>query len=378
MSSVIVNKIGLDLVDLNIEQTGEPQTDMFFQEPLLDHTRDYVVAISELSIPLGEEPMLSNIDSDKNKTLGYIRRKSDGGTVDDVLSELAVPYATLRTDRRLCNSPADLCGVVSNFLSTFWKTYVQAATGQLSAIVAGDVASTVKAHFTTSGIITISATRLWWNSFYLELTPYGVEILGFDKSRLVDSKYLQFSLTVDENGAETNITDSLKLLDENDLFIHNPPSNATKGNFIETLSDHSIFRYAEHRLRVEIDADLSIPSNIMIENGKQKMHYNIGSYAISHEYSGEITISSNNLLATQIKLKTPIYIGNTIVKSKIDPTTDWYSIVSSANVQNMRLTIIVLRREWNRVKEKWELVRSKLKMDPKATWTGTLKFVQTF
>jgi len=374
MSSVIVNKIGLDLVDLNIEQTGEPQTDMFFQEPLLDHTRDYVVAISELSIPLGEEPMLSNIDSDKNKTLGYIRRKSIGGTVDDVLSELdvlAVPYATLRTDRRLCNSPADLCGVVSNFLSTFWKLYAQVGTVQVSAIVAGDVASTVKAHFTTSGIITISATLLWWNNFYLELTPYGVEILGFNKSRLVNSKYLQFSIAANET------PDSLELLD-NGVFIHNPPSNATKGNFVETLSDHSIFRYAEHRLRVEIDADLSIPSNIMIENGKQKMHYNIGSYAISHEYSGEITISSNNLLSTQIKLKTPIYIGNTIVKSKIDPTTDWYSIVSSANVQNMRLTIIVLRREWNRVKEKWELVRSKLKMDPKATWTGTLKFVQTF
>ena len=355
----------------NIEQTGEPQTDMFFQEPLLDHTRDYVVAISELSIPLGEEPMLSNINSDKNRTLGYIRRKSVGGTVGDALSVLPVPYATLRTDRRLCNSPSDLCNRVSNFFYTFWKLYSQNASAQLGAIVGGHDDNSVKAHFTTSGVVTISATRLWWNNFYFELTPYGVEILGFDKTRLVSSKYLQFSLALD---ASVSSTDML----ENNVFISNAPLDAVKAQKLETLSDHSIFRYAEHRLRVEIDADLSIPSNILIENGNQKMHYNIGSYAISHEYTGEITILSTNVLSSVIKLQTPIYIGNTVVKSKVDPTSDWYTIASSANVQNMRLTVIVLRREWNRVSEKWELVRSKLKMDPKAMWSATLKFVQTF
>ena len=54
MSSVIVNKVDLDLVDIEIEQTGTSTTDMFFQEPVLDHTRDYVVACSELSVPIQE------------------------------------------------------------------------------------------------------------------------------------------------------------------------------------------------------------------------------------------------------------------------------------------------------------------------------------
>ena len=375
MSSVIVNKAGLDLVDLNIEQTGDPTTDMFFQEPLLDHTRDYVVAISELSIPLGEEPMLSNVDSDKNKTLGYIRRKSAGGTVGDANSVLAVPYATLRTDRRLCNSPADLCQRVSSFFHTFWKLYAQAGGGQFQAIVAGDADNLVEAHFTTSGMITIAATKLWWNNFYFEFTPYGIEILGFNKSRLAnvgDLYYLQFSMS---DALGDSFTDILS----NNLFIFKMFFLLNdEADRVEQLSDHSIFRYAEHRLRIEVDADLSIPSNILIENGQQKMHYSIGSFAISHEYSGEITISRDNLITGEIKLQTPIYIGNTVVKSRAEPTTDWYTVVSSANVQNMRLNVAVLRREWNRVTNKWELVRSKLNMDPKATWTATLKFVQTF
>ena len=375
MSSVIVNKVGLDLVDLNIEQTGDATTDMFFQEPLLDHTRDYVVAISELSVPLGEEPMLSNIESDKNKTLGYIRRKSIGGTVGDANSILALAYATLRTDRRLCNSPADLCQIVSKFFYTFWRLYGQNATNEFQLIRVGHTDNLVQAYFTCSGIVTIAATKLWWNNFYFEFTPYGIEILGFNKSRLAkvgDTYYLQYSFS-DVHGS------SFAEMISNGEFIMKDPLPADEIPYrVEQLSDHSIFRYAEHRLRIEVDADLSIPSNILIENGKQKMHYNIGSYAIAHEYSGEITISSNNLLSSNIKLQTPIYIGNTVVKSKIHPNTDWYTVVSSANVQNMRLNIIVLRREWNRVSNKWELVRSKLNIDPKAAWTATLKFVQTF
>ena len=302
MSSVIVNKTGLDLVDLNIEQTGEPQTDMFFQEPLLDHTRDYVVALSELSIPLGEEPMLSNVESDKNRKLGYIRRKSSGGTIDDALSVLAVSYATLRTDRRLCNSPADLAGRVSKFFYTFWRAYSQAATADLSLITKAHDDNQVSVRYTASGIVTLYATRLWWNSFYFELTPYGIEILGFDKSRLVNGKYLQFSLAADASNSSTD------LLDENGEFIFNAPLDAVKRQHLEFYSDHSIFRYAEHRLRVEIDADLSIPSNILIENGKQKMHYNIGSYAISHEYFGEISVNHKNLLHDDVRLQTPIFI----------------------------------------------------------------------
>jgi hypothetical protein len=50
MSTVIVNKVGLDIVDIEIQQKGSAVTDMFFQEPVLDATRDYVVGVSELSI----------------------------------------------------------------------------------------------------------------------------------------------------------------------------------------------------------------------------------------------------------------------------------------------------------------------------------------
>ena len=84
MTTITTNKLGLDVVDIQVEQTGEAQTDMFFQEPVLDFTRDYVVGVSELSIPLGEEPMLTAIKG--NYSLGYIRRRATGANADTILT----------------------------------------------------------------------------------------------------------------------------------------------------------------------------------------------------------------------------------------------------------------------------------------------------
>ena len=59
MTTITTNKLGLDVVDIQVEHTGEARTDMFFQEPVLDAERDYVLGVSELSVPLSHEPMIS-------------------------------------------------------------------------------------------------------------------------------------------------------------------------------------------------------------------------------------------------------------------------------------------------------------------------------
>ena len=367
MSSVIVNKVDLDLVDINIEQTGESQTDMFFQEPVLDHTRDYVVAVSELSVPIQEEPMLSN--RDKNNKLLYIRRKIQGGTIGDADVTIASSLATLRIGNKRLSTPADFIREIHKFFFTFSTYYAQAAHpgGDYPAVTANHANYKIIASFSPSGILDLKAQANWWNAFFVELVPYGRELLGFDGSILVSNKYVQFS-----NDAGT-VSKSNMFRANGQFIIYN---QAWITDLMHT-ANHSTLRYIEHRIRVELDADLSIPANILIENGVQKMHYNIGSFAIRHEYYGSITLKMDNSIP-HIGLESPVNIGNLLVKSKSENTTDWYSISNASNVQNMRLNVILLRREWNRVLEKWELVRNRLEIDPKASWNATLKFVQTF
>ena len=379
MSTVIVNKIDLDLVDLEIEQTGTSTTDMFFQEPVLDHTRDYVVAVSELSVPIQEEPMLSNIS--KNKDILYIRKKvagQDDTHADRIIGGADTALARLRIDNIRISSPTDFIRHVSKFFLTFSETYAQAAN---PVIVAADAAYRVTTDISPSGVLDILAPGSWWNTFYIELTSYGRELLGFNIDTLAttaagnrDPLYIQFS-RVDIN----SVVSKTDMFDANGQFIidvHLPHANAWITHH-EHNARHSMLRYVEHRIRVEIDADLSIPSNVLIENGVQKMHYNIGSFPIRHDYRGSIRITTDNQIDS-VGLESPVNIGNLLVKSRSDNTTDWYTITNPANVQNMRLNLIMLRREWDRLTEKWKLVRNRLIIDEKAVWNATLKFVQTF
>ena len=66
------------------------------------------------------------------------------------------------------------------------------------------------------------------------------------------------------------------------------------------------------------------------------------------------------------------------MKAKDTPTTDWYRLLATANVQNMRLHVFIVRREYNEASGAWALVRNELTMRSQDYWNATLKFVQTF
>ena len=372
MSTVIVNKVDLDLVDLELEQTGDSTTDMFFQEPVLDYTRDYVVAVSELSVPLQEEPMLSN--RIKNSDLMYIRKKVAGQDDTHPDRQITGDFAgisTFRTTTRI-SSPADFVRHVNKFFLAFATYYAQPGPA-VPVITANHADYKISAEISPSGILDILAPGHWWNTFYIELTPFGREILGYSIANLAlrtyDElpRYIQFSRVA-------GVVLKKVMFDANDDFIIDQVAWNT--NHAHNAS-HSMLRYVEHRIRVELDADLSIPANVLVENGEQKMHYNIGSFPIRHDYSGSIQISTDNQIIG-VGLESPIYIGNVLLKSRSDNTTDWYKISSAANIQNMRLNLIMLRREWDSIKDTWVLVRNPLVLDKKAVWNATLKFVQTF
>jgi hypothetical protein len=142
--------------------------------------------------------------------------------------------------------------------------------------------------------------------------------------------------------------------------------------------NYSVFRYIENRLRIEVDADLAIPANILVENGQQKLHYNIASYALPQRFEARIHTGQDWLISNNVELQTHCYVGNTIIKAKDTPTTDWYTLMHTANVQNMRLHLFIVRRSWSFADKTWKLSRNKLAMEEMGTWFMTMKFIQQF
>ena len=397
MTSVVLNKIGMDLVDVEVSQEGDAQTDMFFQDPVLDYTRDYVLAISELTVPLGEEPMLSKLEN--NDTLFRVFRKAyvEGG--DEKTPEVITPVKFGQFgNKSLADSKANPSNFVmedwSKFTSSRIKTAAQffhelrlffvdlqfkLTSGRYQGVLAG-VEFGFKVFVSPGGTLSIQANAAFWKRFYIEFTSYGRALFqhkyryvhfGPGGTTSVDGASFVTGVSPDDDGVvRISSSDSPDFVAADDLG----PGSAS---YLYRFS-YSLLEFLEHRLRIEVDADLSIPANILVENGQQKMHYNIASFALPTTYKSTIVLNSTSMLQKAVHLKSDAYVSDTVVKAKTTPTVDWYRLQNSSNVQNMRLHIFVVRREFDQNANEWQLVRNKLNVAPNARWSLSMKFVQTF
>ena len=365
MSNVTVNKVGMDIVDVEVRQKGKASTDMFFQDPILDYTRDYVVGVSELSVPLNSEPMFSKNEvndiilkvCNRNTAYGYRDPQIQMGVNGDFsLRSAAV------------NSAGGFYRALSNF-SIQWR-------GVFGAPVGAPVRY-FEIRAMAGGRLVIEGNPEFWLHHFVLLSAYGQELLGFD------TPYLHYTMDFIGGGnlttAPTELTyDGLSGRGiPQGLFVDQdvPALRALNQNLVHIASRECISRL-EHRMRIEIDADLSVPANILLDNGIQKVHYNIGSFAFPTGVDQELEVDGGFNMA--LKIKSPLLTGKYIVKAKETPTTDWYRLLATANVQNMRLHVFIVRREWNEESRSWSLVRNELTMRDQDSWDATLKFVQTF
>ena len=52
MATAITNYSNTDIVDFTVEQSSTSRTEIFTEEPILDATKDYVVSVTEMAVPL--------------------------------------------------------------------------------------------------------------------------------------------------------------------------------------------------------------------------------------------------------------------------------------------------------------------------------------
>ena len=120
MTTITTNKLGLDVVDIQIENTGTANTDMFFQEPVLDQERDYVLGISELSIPLSKEPLITgNAALLDDNILEFRGKRNAGGMLARGGGVIVDARARFKLNQQLVVTPVDIVQHLSNWVYTF-------------------------------------------------------------------------------------------------------------------------------------------------------------------------------------------------------------------------------------------------------------------
>ena len=369
MSNVTVNKVGMDIVDVEVRSKGSPSTDMFFQDPILDFTRDYVIGVSELVIPLNSEPMLSG--NPQNDILFQVRIRDPGMDATDPHS-YPVEAGKYKLSDWDTNTAAEFYKSLLRFSINWSGQFGQHIDQALGLMNPREFKIVVHA----GGRVNFVGNAEFWIHHFIELSNYGMEVLGTGTRYIHSTLPLAGGpvtreagdLTVGGLSARGNIQGTFETQDIVQLRV----LRQTR----ELVSPRASLSTLEHRLRIELDADLSVAANILMENNSQKVHYNIASFAFPTSVTQELDTIRGGV--EDVKFVTKLLTGKYVVKAKQTPTTDWYRLLATANVQNMRLHVFIVRREYNEATASWHLVRNELTIRAQDVWDATLKFVQTF
>ena len=383
MSNVITNKQNTDIIDLTIEQAGTSRSEFFTEEPLLDATRDYVCGCVELCVPLSEEPMITF--NTITQILLVVRRRRGGvaaGTVaDDLAPQLhGIESFQLNAAYRMY-SPTDFISYVGNWCATFSDAISSLGLGAGAVVVNDTVLANhasinrkvhngvplLRASITSSGVLQLVGSRLFWRNFYIDTTLYGRTLLGMPNSTIC--------MSVDATGALSEDPDLL--IGAGVLTVPNIPAGTPP---IPVNADYSIFRYLEERMYISLEIDLSLPWNTLIRNGKESKTHQIASYPFENKYSTTVE-SSDSVLGSAISIEMDTHISRFHFQRKTDPNFSWYPVQSSYMVQNARLQLYITRRRFRYNPDgtgTWYSDKKPVNIHDDAVWNSTIKFVSVY
>ena len=92
MTSVLLNRVGTDIVDLNVNQVGSPETTIILRQALLDDKKDYRFAVSSLSVPMQNIDMFGFLTTPAQELFTIQRR-----TYRSLLTEYSAEQAAFET-----------------------------------------------------------------------------------------------------------------------------------------------------------------------------------------------------------------------------------------------------------------------------------------
>jgi hypothetical protein len=378
MSTVIANYSNTDVTDITIEQSGSSRAEVFLEEPLLDATKTYFCSVSEMAVPMSEEPMITyNLT---RRELLYIRRRRVGSDItsgdilmgDSAQAEIDYRANLIIPEEYKLYTPSDFIGLISQWAAGFSRQIFERGfpANSVDNIVAGahhlEPArgnEVLHVGMTPSGVLSFRGTSYFWRNFYIETTAYARSLLGVT--------HTEICLSQNPNGTLTK--NPTLMYGGNNIVL---ASGIATGTVRQTYNlDHSVFRFLEERMYVSLEVgDLSIPMNQLIRDGKETRTNELVSFPLETKYKTTIKIE-NSQVQSAVDLELDTHISRVHFISKNEPSYSWYPLKSAYMVQNMRLELFIMRRIFDTTKNSWIYYKQPVNIHKEAVWNASLKFV---
>jgi hypothetical protein len=156
-------------------------------------------------------------------------------------------------------------------------------------------------------------------------------------------------------------------------------SNGGTAATVEIANTHSLYRYFDHRVRLEVETQMGIPiTSVWSTTNSQQLSHVIATFPIQSKYSTTIVCDlTGTVQVDEVHITDELQHGPIIFRRAEDKVSERYQILNSQYFHNIRLEVFVVRREFGLDQHgvtSFKFKREKMTFDEDDYWTAKLRF----
>jgi hypothetical protein len=384
-----------DVVDVHISGT-KSILDSILEHPILDGERKYTIACTEFTAPLNVEPPLPLNSTfalnEQFMRLMNVKRKNGAGVtiitqIGHNLSTLPAPLGTaagklipfqtfLPDSKKSIQTINDLVFYMQNYFTEIKRIYSLAQVGNGAAGIVGadhggvdftplQVAADpwVRVSLTPNCRIRFILSPMFASSFFIQFEDYSQNLFGVDE-------VIAFGLHAGDvtSGIEGLVGPGNSL---GDVVINGNPAETC---IVE--GRYPLSRFFDHRVMIDLDSGgMPIPNVIAwTTSNKQSQRNTLATFPINLRSETSIYLNNIGGATGDVDFKSELLQGNVVWRRAEDKVSERFQILNSQFFQNIRLEVLIERREWDQDNKKYVFKRRNMLFGEGDSWTAKLRF----
>ena len=383
MTTVNLNREGIDVVELKLTTTGSNRCHFTSRENILNSDLDYIFAITDLNVDCSDLPIFP---PDVLNTLITIKKRRVGLALAALPNANVSPTFGISPITQRYFDVSSLIAGLSQFANTF--STLQDAAGITGAAHGGgpnilpdamqqDGTQYLKIGLDASGRLKFEGVSFFWNHFTILLSRYAVQLFQMQD---VIQQITVGGVTTTAPYLSITTAGAPPIQQYNLLVAAGVGSGGNNLTRATIMARVSVLKFLDHRLYIVCETHLPISKWLKVINGSEKTDMSLIRVPFDNEATSTI-YSENNRIADNIELTTKAYVGRVNFVNKAHPIRQWNTLTSSYEQRIFRFQLYVIYNVFSAdaANDQDPVTFTQTKIDVPFTdlgdWNITLRFV---
>ncbi len=374
--SVTLNHTEVDIVQLNLEQSGDSSINITTRDIILNSNLDYIFAVDQLDIDTSNLPIF---EPTLNDTLFTIKKRRTGLTIANLENADFSPTFTINAaGRRFFDTSTFLMAISewANQFSTLQDAHGIDAASHHDDIVANYFHNApggqklLQVGVDGSGRLTFTGLAQFWNNFVIVFSNFA-------------KKMLKFENLLEENVLAATTQNALPPLPPLPAVSY---SRLTNGLFLGVVVDGgntrkiaaksrtSIYSHLDQRLYLEVTTDLPIARKLKITESNENTDVAICRVPFLNDIRTVMSVQ-NDVIQKEHEISIQSYVGRHSFVKKTEAITDWNVLKTSYDQRVFRFSLYIVWNMWDGTKQIFEQTAKQVDFKTDEFWNMGIRFI---